>query len=182
MTTCPPRVRFALAGALVLAASATTAAVVLRDGDVTISAVCVPIMDTDRDKAGIADHVAVVTAGERSGPTRGGDGELRVTVRVEVEEVLKGSLPETLPIDQTPGDTARPEIEQQPLVPGHRYVLGVPDAHAEDGSVAPGRWAFFATGADGARLDAARKRWKDAIAHQNPRRVHPGCDDTVHTP
>ncbi|MGW3514727.1 hypothetical protein [Streptomyces hydrogenans] len=141
MTTCPPRVRFALAGALVLAASATTAAVVLQDGDVTVSA-----------------------------------------VRVEVEEVLKGSLPETLPIDQTPGDAARPEIEQQPLVPGHRYVLGVPDAHAEDGSVAPGRWAFFATGADGARLDAARKRWKDAIAHQNPRRVHPGCDDTVYTP
>ncbi|NML54740.1 hypothetical protein HHL19_18960 [Streptomyces sp. R302] len=58
----------ALAGTLVIAASATTAAVVFQDDDVTVSAVCMSIMDTDRDKAGIADHIAIVTAGKQSRP------------------------------------------------------------------------------------------------------------------
>ncbi|MFB7429644.1 hypothetical protein ACFC0K_40985 [Streptomyces hydrogenans] len=175
-------VLLSLAGALVLAASATTAAVVFQDDDVTVSAVCVPIMDTDQDKAGIADNVAVVTAGEQTGTVRGSDGEQRVTVQVQVDEVLKGSLPKTLPIDQTAGDTARPEVEQQPLVPGHRYVLGIPNAHPEDGPSGPGRWAFFTTSADGTDLETARKRWTDAIAHQNPKRIDPACDDVTYTP
>jgi hypothetical protein len=53
-------VLLSLAGALVLAGSAATAAVVLEDDDVTVSASCVPIMDTDRDKAGLVDHIAVL--------------------------------------------------------------------------------------------------------------------------
>ncbi|MER5737291.1 hypothetical protein ABT117_16640 [Streptomyces sp. NPDC002262] len=175
-------VLLSLAGAVVLAASVTTAAVVFQDDDVTVSAVCVPIMDTDRDKAGIADNVAVVTAREQSEAARGSDGEQRVTVQVRVDEVLKGSLPKTLPIDQTAGDTARPEVEQQPLVPGHRYVLGVPNAQPENGAPGPGRWAFFATSADGAQLETVRKRWTDAIAHQNPKRIDPACEDTTYTP
>ncbi|MFF9143922.1 hypothetical protein ACF1BN_03525 [Streptomyces sp. NPDC014861] len=139
-------------------------------------------MDTDRDKAGIADHIAVVTAEEQSAPARGSDGEQRGTVQVKIVGILKGSLPGTLPIDQTAGDTTRPEVEQQPLVPGHRYVLGIPNSHAEDGSPVAGRWAFFATGADGTELETARKRWTDAVAHQNPKRVDPGCHDTRYTP
>ncbi|MFD6343104.1 hypothetical protein ACFWF9_00045 [Streptomyces roseolus] len=84
--------------------------------------------------------------------------------------------------NQTAGDTARPHVEQQPLVPGHQYVLGIPNAHAEDGSPAPGRWAFFATSADGPQLQSARQRWTDAIAHQNPKRIDPACEDTTYTP
>ncbi|MFJ6407709.1 hypothetical protein ACIQK9_19555 [Streptomyces hydrogenans] len=121
-TTGPPCVRFELAGALVLAASATTAAVLLR------------------------------------------------------------GLPGTLPIDRTAGDTARPEDGWQPFVPGRRYVLGVPDAHTEDGPVSPGRRALFATSAGGTRVEAERKRRREAVAHQNPVRARPACDDTVHTP
>ncbi|MFD6366427.1 hypothetical protein ACFWGM_04945, partial [Streptomyces roseolus] len=56
-----------LAGAIVLAASATTAAVILQEDDIAVSAVCVPIMDTDRDKADIAGSVAVVTVGNSPG-------------------------------------------------------------------------------------------------------------------
>ncbi|MFB8040265.1 hypothetical protein ACFC8F_03060 [Streptomyces hydrogenans] len=175
-------VLLSLAGAVVLAASATTAAVVLQEDDVTVSAVCVPIMDTDQDKAGIADNVAVVTAGEQSKAVRDSDGEQRVTVQVRVEEVLKGSLPKTLPLDQTAGETARPEVEQQPLVPGRRYVVGIPNTHPENGAPGPGRWAFFATSADGTDLKTARQRWTDAIAHQNPKRIDPACDDTTYTP
>ncbi|MFF9340786.1 MULTISPECIES: hypothetical protein [unclassified Streptomyces] len=168
-----------LAGAVVLAASATTVAVVLQEGDVTVSAVCVPIMDTDRDKAGVVDHVAVVTAGEQSGPTHGSDGEQRVTVRVTVDEVLKGTLPKTMPVTQGATEQARPDLLRQPLVPGHRYVIGVLGGPSDD-TLSEARSAFFATSADGVQLQAERARWKDAVAHQNPERVDPGCTDVVH--
>ncbi|MFC9734331.1 hypothetical protein ACFWEO_14605 [Streptomyces roseolus] len=170
-----------LAGAIVLAASATTAAVILQEDDVTVSAVCVPVMDTDRDKAGVVEHVAVVTAGEQSGPTRGSDGEQRVTVQVTVDEVFKGSLPKTMPVSQGATEQARPDVLQQPLVPGHRYVIGVLGGPS-DGAVSEARSAFFATSADGAQLQAERARWKDAVAHQNPERVDPGCTDIVDVP
>ncbi|MFI6644531.1 hypothetical protein [Streptomyces sp. NPDC050504] len=175
-------VLLSLAGALVLAGSATTAAVVLQGGAVTVSAVCVPVLDTDRDKAGVVDHVAVVTATGRSRPVPASDGAEKVTVQVAVDEVLKGSLPPTMPIDQRAGDRAHPRFEQQPLVPGHRYVIGVHNWSAENGSTTVGRSAFFATGADGARLQVERKRWKDAVAHQNPERLQPGCNDMVTVP
>ncbi|MFC9734329.1 hypothetical protein ACFWGM_04950 [Streptomyces roseolus] len=40
-------------------------------------------------------------------------------IQVRVEEALKDSL-KALPIDQTAGETARPEVEQQPFLPGHQ--------------------------------------------------------------
>lgn len=171
-----------LAGALVLAGSAATAAVVLQDDDVTVSTSCVPVMDTDRDKAGLVDHIAVVTAREQSGPTRTSEGTEQVTVQVTVDEVLKGSLPASIPIDQVvrqgAGGTS-PAYEQQPLVPGHRYVIGVHNWDTDTGATAVGRGAFFATSADGAQLQSARKRWTRAIEHQNPTRFEPRCSDIV---
>ncbi|MGW5001549.1 hypothetical protein ACWEP8_28185 [Streptomyces hydrogenans] len=170
-----------LAGAFVLAVSAATAAVVLQEDDVTVSAVCVPIMDTDRDKAGVVEHVAVVTAGEQSGATRDDDGEQRVTVQVTVDEVLKGSLPKTMPIRQGANEQARPDVLQQPLLPGHRYVIGVLGT-SSDRAVSEATSAFFATSADGPQLQTERARWKDAVAHQNPERIDPGCNDVVNVP
>ncbi|MEU7018799.1 hypothetical protein [Streptomyces sp. NPDC046385] len=169
-------VLLSLAGALVLAGSATTATMVLLD-DVTVSASCAPVMDTDRDKAGLVDHVAVVTAEEQFRPLRSTNGIQRVTVQVKVDEILKGNLPATMPIDQDVSQGARSAFEQQPLVPGHRYVIGV---HNWDTGV--GRNAFFATSADGDRLQTERARWGDAVAHQNPKRAAPGCQDVVTVP
>lgn len=170
-------VLLSFAGALVLAGSVTTAAMVLLDGDVTVSVSCAPVMDTDRDKAGLVDHIAVVTAEEQSHPLRSPDGVQRVTVQVKVGEVLKGNLPATIPIDQDAAQGARPEFAQQPLVPGHRYIIGV---HNWDTSI--GRNAFFATSADGDQLQAERARWADAVAHQNPKRAAAGCQDVVTVP
>ncbi|MER8047667.1 hypothetical protein [Streptomyces sp. NPDC094032] len=153
----PRTALLAIAGILVLAGSATTAALVLQDDDVTVSASCVPIMDTDRDKAGVVDHVAVVTATEQSPAPRTADGRDRVTVQVRVDEVLKGALPKTMPIDQGAQETANAEYEHQALVPGHRYVIGVHNWDAEGGSTTVGRGAFFATSADGGQLQRRRQ-------------------------
>ncbi|MFC8980994.1 hypothetical protein ACFU3J_27910 [Streptomyces sp. NPDC057411] len=170
-------VLLSLAGALVLAGSATTATMVLLHDDVTVSASCAPVMDTDRDKAGLVDHIAVVTAEEQSRPLRSPDGVQRVTVQVKVDEVLKGNPPATIPVDQEVTQGARPEFAQQPLVPGHRYVIGV---HNWDTGI--GRNAFFATSADGDQLQTERARWADAVAHQNPKRAAAGCKDVVTVP
>ncbi|MEV7282405.1 hypothetical protein [Streptomyces sp. NPDC093111] len=170
-------VLLSLAGALVLAGSATTATMMLLDDDVTVSASCAPVMDTDRDMAGLVDHVAVVTAEEQSRPLRSPDGVQHVTVQVKVDEILKGKPPATMPLDQDVAQAARPEFEQQPLVPGHRYVIGV-----HDWDTGIGRNAFFATSADGDQLKAERTRWTDAVAHQNPKRAAPGCHDIVTVP
>ncbi|MEU8540865.1 hypothetical protein AB0C52_12910 [Streptomyces sp. NPDC048717] len=172
-------VLLSLAGVVVLAGSAAAAVAVLQD-DVEVSASCVPIMDTDRDRAGLVDHVAVVTAGKQSETRRTAEGEQQVTLNVKVEEVLKGDLPASIPIDQVvEHESGGTRYAQQPLVPGHRYVIGMYDWTTDTGATTIGRGAFFATSADGTQLQAARKRWQDAIAHQNPPRTDPTCSDVV---
>ncbi|MEU3605474.1 hypothetical protein AB0E83_08445 [Streptomyces sp. NPDC035033] len=44
------------------------------------------------------------------------------------------------------------------------------------------RAAFFATSSDGTHLQTERAREKDAIAHQSPEWIGPGCTDIVHAP
>ncbi|MFG2116629.1 hypothetical protein ACGFRB_28995 [Streptomyces sp. NPDC048718] len=174
-------VLLSLAGVVVLAGSAAAAVAVLQD-DVEVSASCVPIMDTDRDRAGLVDHIAVVTTGKRSETRRTAEGEQQATLNVKVEEVLKGHLPASIPIDQiVEHDSGGARYEQQSLVPGgHRYVIGVYNWTTDTGATTLGRGAFFATSADGTtQLQAARTRWQDAIAHQNPPRTDPTCSDVV---
>lgn len=120
--------------------------------------------------------MAIVSAGKQSRPVQGGDGEQRGTAQVKLEEILKGSLP----IDQTADDTAPATRRAATARPDNRYILCIPNAHRKGGSLAVGRWVLRHS-ADGTQLEAARKRWTDAITHQNPKSIDPGCDDTVYT-
>ncbi|MEU7028864.1 hypothetical protein AB0A60_19510 [Streptomyces sp. NPDC046275] len=166
-----------LAGAVVLGGSATAAYTVLRDDTVTVSAVCAPVDESDRDRAGLAAHLAVVTV-DKTLKVTAHDGYHESLTRIRVGENLKGRLPATLDVTQTVDRTSTGALVaaadyKQPLLPGHRYVIGIyqhPDP-------TPDVW--LSTPADGDRLDAVRAQWRDAIAHQNPPRSHPNCNDVV---
>lgn len=79
-----------IAGAVVLAGSTTAAVLAAQDGDTTTSAVCVPVDDTDRDKAGLADHVAVVMVDHRV-KEQPNETNVEVFSQIRVEETLKGA-------------------------------------------------------------------------------------------
>ncbi|MET9952430.1 hypothetical protein ABZ135_12900 [Streptomyces sp. NPDC006339] len=166
-----------LAGAVVLTASATAAYTSLKDDTVTVSAVCVPVQENDRDRAGLAAHLAVVTV-DKTLKVTAHDGYHEALSRVRVVENLKGELPTALDVTQTVDRTSTGALvaatdHKQPLLPGHRYVIGIyqhPDP-------TPDVW--LSSSADGAELDKVRAHWKDAIAHQNAPRSDPKCNDVV---
>ncbi|MEU8529329.1 hypothetical protein AB0C77_27640 [Streptomyces sp. NPDC048629] len=131
-----------------------------------VSAVCVPEDATDRDKAGNVATVAVVTVDAHVA----NGGGVRLS-RVTVHDVLKGDPGATLVIGQSVPVPGSHDDAFVPLAPGHRYVVGLKEAtEYRDG------WVWFATSADN-DLTAARARWADAVAHQNPPRPDRRCDD-----
>ncbi|MFF5969950.1 hypothetical protein ACFY7C_00325 [Streptomyces sp. NPDC012769] len=166
-----------LAGAVVLTGSAAAAYTTLQDDTVTASAVCVPVEENDRDRAGLAAHLAVVSV-EKTLKVTAHDGYHESLSRIRVIEDLKGKLPAALDVTQTVERTSSGALvaaadHKQPLIPGHRYVIGIyqhPDP-------TPDVW--LSTPADGDELDEVRAHWKDAIAHQNAPRSHPNCNDVV---
>ncbi|MFD0367620.1 hypothetical protein [Streptomyces sp. NPDC127114] len=166
-----------LAGAAVLCGSATAAYTALQDDTVNVSAVCVPVEENDRDRAGLAAHLAVVTV-DQTLNVAARDGYHESLSRIRLIENLKGTLPAALEVTQTvdrssAGALVAAADYRQPLLPGHRYVIGI---YQHPGPT-PDVW--LSTQADGDRLDTVRTHWKDAIAHQNPPRSHPHCNDVV---
>ncbi|MGW7311648.1 hypothetical protein ACWGI1_39620 [Streptomyces sp. NPDC054835] len=169
-----------IAGAVVLAGSTTAAVLAAQDGDTTTSAVCVPVDDTDRDKAGLADHVAVVMVDHRV-KEQPNETNVEVFSQIRVEETLKGGLAAQATVDQVvfraPGGGFKATgPHREPLTAGHRYVIGVDDW---GGTGSPKvQEVLFATPADGDRLGQERARWQDAITHQT-RRAPGHCNDVV---
>lgn len=141
--------------------------------------VCLPANDTDEDKAGYAQTIALVTV-DRTVEYREEDeapgGAL--LSKVTVVERLKGSPPTTMTIGQSVlreagGGYAKTKPAYLPLEPGHRYVVGtVPDPAYGDG------WVWFATAADN-DLTAATTRWTRAVDHQVAPHPDPACNDVI---
>ncbi|MFJ3906269.1 hypothetical protein [Streptomyces sp. NPDC090025] len=130
--------------------------------------------DTDRDKAGLADHVAVVTV-DRQIRQQPNETNVEVFSKVRIEETLKGTLPAEATVDQVvfraPAGLKATGPHRDPLSAGHRYVIGIDDW----GKV---QEVLFATPADGDRLARERARWKDALTHRT--RHAPGsCNDVI---
>ncbi|MFF5976998.1 hypothetical protein ACFY7C_36415 [Streptomyces sp. NPDC012769] len=166
-----------LAGAVVLTGSATAAYTTLQGDTVTVSALCVPVQENDRDRAGLAAHLAVVTV-DKTLKITAHDGYHESLSRIRVLEDLKGKLAAALDVTQTVDRTSAGALvaaadHKEPLLPGHRYVIGIyqhPDPTPDVCLSAP---------ADGDELDQVRAHWKDAIAHQNAPRSDPKCNDVV---
>ncbi|MEW1696802.1 hypothetical protein [Streptomyces sp. NPDC091278] len=165
-----------LAGAVVLSGSAAAYGV-FSDDTVTVSAVCVPAMENDRDHAGLAGAIAVVTV-DRTTKVTARDGYHESLSHVRVTENLKGTLPASLDMTQNvpvapDGALSSAEDYSTVLRPGHQYLIGI--FHT------PGKTpdAWLSTAADGAALDTVRAHWKDAIAHQNPPRSNAKCTSDV---
>ncbi|MEV7282400.1 hypothetical protein [Streptomyces sp. NPDC093111] len=129
------------AGLVVAAASVCGAIAVLQDGPSTIDAMCVEQDETDRDKAGLVDHVAVVTVDQNLKVKQEAPSSAAyLTSRVHVEETLKGTVPTAATVEGavnvTPTDAYQAAApHQQPLLPGHRYVIGVQDWPGYDGQI-----------------------------------------------
>ncbi|MEV7282271.1 hypothetical protein [Streptomyces sp. NPDC093111] len=170
------------AGLAVAAASVSGAIAVLQNGPSTIDAMCVEQDETDRDKAGLVDHVTVVTVDQNPKVKQEDPSSAAyLTSRVHVEETLKGTVPTAATVEQAVNVTPTGAYQaaaphQQPLLPGHRYVIGVQDWPGYDGQI------WFATNADGLQLQSQRARWQDAVAHQNPPRTHEDCKDSETSP
>ncbi|MFJ9434775.1 hypothetical protein ACIRQY_34710 [Streptomyces sp. NPDC101490] len=165
-----------LAGAIVLSGSAA-AYVALDDGTVTVSASCVPVMENDRDRAGLTNTFAVVTVDQTVKVTAYADHREALS-KIRVVEVLKGNLPAALEVTQivgqNPDGTLTSVAERKAaLRPGHQYVIGIAEAPEPTSDV------WLSTPADGPALDTSRAHWKDAIAHQNPPRSDPRCASDV---
>ncbi|MFJ4906179.1 hypothetical protein ACIQCR_08850 [Streptomyces sp. NPDC093249] len=165
-----------LAGAVVLSGSAAAYGM-LDDDTVTVSASCVPVMDNDRDRAGLAGAIAVVTVEKTIEVTTHPDYHEALS-RVRVDENLKGTLPSSVDVTENVGIAPNGTLVsaadyKAALQPGHRYVIAVygePEATPD---------AWLSTAADGAALDTVRAHWKDAIAHQNPPRSNAKCTSDV---
>ncbi|RSS57478.1 hypothetical protein [Streptomyces sp. WAC01280] len=140
---------------------------------------CLPATDTDEDKAGYVQTIALVTV-DRTVEYREGDeapgGAL--LSKVTVVETLKSNPPATLSIGQsvlrqTSGGYAKTKPAYLPLEPGHRYVVGtVPDPAYGDG------WVWFATAADN-DLTTATSRWTRAVDRQIAPHPDPACNDVI---
>ncbi|MER8047671.1 hypothetical protein [Streptomyces sp. NPDC094032] len=173
-----------LAGAVVLAGSATAAVLATQDDDVTVHAICLPVDETDGDKAGIVDHVAVVTV-DQTVKEQPNDVNVEIFSMVRVDKTLKGTLPSGATVDQVvfrvPGGGIKATgPHRAPLTAGHRYVIGIDDWGS---TTSPRlREVYFSTPADGAQLGKERTRWKTAVAHQTAKRIAPSCNDVVNVP
>ncbi|SEE59626.1 hypothetical protein [Streptomyces sp. TLI_105] len=145
----------------------------------TAHGMCLPATDTDEDKAGYAQTIALVTV-DRTAEYRE-EGEApggALLSKVTVVEPFKGTPPATMTIGQSVlrqagGGYAKTKPAYLPLEPGHRYIVGtVPDPAYGDG------WVWFATDADN-DLTAATARWTRAIDHQIAPHPDPACDDVA---
>ncbi|MEU8758033.1 hypothetical protein [Streptomyces sp. NPDC048659] len=175
---------------VVLAGSATTLVLSGRGdgpgpGPGAAAPVCARVNETDRDKAGLADHVAVIGVDKALGETAVDDLR-QATAQVRVDQTLKGALPASFAVEQTvertpAGLLAAGAPDRHPLLPGHRYVVGLNDWRGAAGTVTA-RTVWFAYPADADRLDAEKARWADAVAHQNPPRADPRCEGEPETP
>ncbi|MFD0153718.1 hypothetical protein ACWGQ4_28640 [Streptomyces sp. NPDC055721] len=140
---------------------------------------CLPANDTDEDKAGYAQMIALVTV-DRTVEYREEDETPGGTLlsKVTIVEPLKGTPPERMTIGQsvlrqTGGGYAKTKPAYLPLEPGHHYVVGtVPDPAYGDG------WVWFATAADN-DLTAATTRWTRAVDHQAAPHPHTACNDVI---
>ena len=141
--------------------------------------VCLPATETDEDKAGYAQTIALVTV-ESTVEYREEDEAVggALLSKVTVVEPLKGSPPTTMTIGQSVlrqagGGYAKTKPSYLPLEPGHRYIVGtVPDPAYGDG------WIWFATAAD-TDLTAATNRWTRAVDHQIAPHPDPACNDVI---
>ncbi|MFE3074302.1 hypothetical protein [Streptomyces sp. NPDC059247] len=163
--------------AVVLSGSAAAAYGVFADDQVTVSSVCVPVMENDRDYAGLSDNIAVVTVEKTIKVTAYSDYHEALS-RIRVDENLKGSLPPSLDVTETvdvapDGSLVTVADYKAALQPGHRYAIAIYRGYTGT----PDVWR--STAADGAALDTVRARWKDAIARQNPPRSDPKCTSDV---
>ncbi|WP_329624730.1 hypothetical protein OG357_33850 [Streptomyces sp. NBC_01255] len=140
---------------------------------------CLPATDTDEDKAGYAQTIALVTV-DRTVEYREGDEAAggALLSKVTVAQRLKGSPPTTMTIGQSVlrqagGGYTKTKPSYLPLEPGHRYVVGtVPDPAYGDG------WIWFATAADN-DLTAATTRWTRAVDRQVAPHPDPACNDVI---
>ncbi|MFS0698116.1 hypothetical protein [Streptomyces nitrosporeus] len=143
-----------------------------------VHGLCLPATETDEDKAGYAQTIALVAV-ERTLEYREESADAGGTLMSEVTvlDALKGDPPKTMTVGQSAlpvagGGYVRTKPAYLPLEPGHRYVIGaVPDGAYEDG------WVWFATTAD-TGLPAVTARWKRAIAHQAAPHPDSACEDT----